>query len=66
MSPEMIVCMEKRMADNCDTKVKFWREQIEDVKAPLLLLNETKEKQVLDIMHTYILIWDAKREKKVV
>ncbi len=46
MSPAMIVHMEKRMAENCDTKVKFWKKQIEDIKAPMLLLNETMEKQV--------------------
>ena len=46
MTPESVVCLEKKMGENCDSKVKFWKKEIEDNKASLMLLNETLDKQV--------------------
>ena len=57
MTPESIVCMEKKMGENCDSKVKFWKKEIEDNKASLMLLNETIDKQVdLYFFNLYFII----------
>ena len=46
MTPESIVGMERKMGENCETKVKFWKRKIETNISSELLLNETKKKQV--------------------
>lgn len=46
MSPDSIVQLQRRMGENCESKLIHWKNEIEKVKGASLLLNEVKEKQV--------------------
>ena len=46
MSPDSIVELQRRMGENCESKLIHWKNEIEKVKGAGLLLNEVKEKQV--------------------
>ena len=46
MSPDSIVELQRRMGENCESKLIHWKNEIEKVKGASLLLNEVKEKQV--------------------
>ena len=46
MSPDSIVELQKKMGENCESKLLHWKNEIEKVKGARLLLNEVKEKQV--------------------
>ena len=41
----MIVEFQRKMGENCDSKVCHWKKEIEKVKVAGLLLNEVREKQ---------------------
>ena len=46
MSPDSIVELQRRMGENCESKLIHWKNEIEKVKGASLLLNEVKERQV--------------------
>ena len=46
MSPDSIVELQKKMGENCESKLLHWKNEIEKLKGARLLLNEVKEKQV--------------------
>ena len=56
MTPESIVRMEKKMGEDCDSKVMFWKKEIQDNKASLMLLNERLDKQVCQpFLNSYVI-----------
>ena len=46
MSPDTIVNFQKRMGENCESKVSFWKKEIERNVCCKLLLEEVKKKQI--------------------
>ena len=46
MSPDTIVNFQKRMGENCESKVSFWKKEIERNMCCKLLLEEVKKKQI--------------------
>ena len=46
MSPDMIVQIQRKMSECCESKVGHWKREIEKAKVASLLLNEVQEKQV--------------------
>ena len=46
MHPQSIVRFEEKMGENCDSKVQFWKKEIEENRSAVLLLQETMQKQV--------------------
>ena len=50
MSPDMIVQFQRKMGECCESKVGHWKREIEKAKVASLLLNEVREKQVLQLL----------------
>ena len=50
MSPDMIVQFQRKMGECCESKVCHWKREIEKAKVASLLLNEVREKQVLQLL----------------
>jgi hypothetical protein len=46
MSPDSIVKLQKKMGENCDSRLQMWKKDVELNKRSCLLLSEVKEKQV--------------------
>lgn len=46
MSPQSIVDLQRKMGDNCETKLVHWKTEIEKVEGAALLLKEVETKQV--------------------